>query len=869
MITEDQRIIDRKAQSDFNFNILEEKDIWTWTLFAKLKEKSAVLARYFDLIEKLINTGTMSNEDLDRFYKTKDSKSKSIEIVKSKSITALVAKSGDCKLKKRVTDTAKIKAEYIKEGNFNFFKSEYSEDAGKLVFTAPNRAQMEKNIVKRKLAVLFGIVDRSNLIMKSLESVGDQKDFDRDTFLYSFYYLGAALQKMFTRESGSKSHKFWSSARNMEYTLSGKHPFYTPKTEKSILNEASVISSAFDLYEVSLNQSISKTFDMVDKDRISVELNTKIKKVESVNPVSGFVSIRNTRIKSEIAQLSDSEIEKVVKDFSETNKFFEDLSALIRIEEDKVNSKSKPLVRLVSGDEIVALYNVSSYKGTAALNNPDMSCAKAGEKEGTLFNSCMRGASVKNRIKFYAENNHFIKMLALTTGDGKYLMGRAVVWYEESTGKHYVDRMFTNCDASAEKMITFVNENENFFFINSSGVSKSLMKSGKLLSNFLIEFNGVKSTNQNPPYFDTMSTNLYVKNNKLFIGRPEDSKTMEAAMKKDVLYYTSKSFNRIPLVIKKELTKGDEEICQACRKIIKGGAFKFGENYICANHITIASDGEILVENHGSVYTLGDNQAQKTYIANVLTSSNIRYFKSTDAAKMERKNSHFQGAGACTIIIDATTKREPQYCEGLKVDIKAVPLQKEKKIEQGNSFLFKNANKSSGFVSFSDYYSFKDTENLYFDPKTIKMINVEPITLAIPASPTESQLELTKECLKHAAILKCDSSNYKILEEKKDFVKELTKLMKSSESLKDNPVNLDQSLSISDASRNWSGEFGYGKIKSVEVDGEIKRMKFMSTQRFANYGELRAWPLNIPVNCIDISNTKAEQEYERLLKMIA
>jgi len=869
MITEDQRQIDKKAQNEFNYRIFEEKDVWTWNIFNKARAASPILARYFDLIEKLISVGTIGNEDLDRFYKTKDSESKSIEIVKSKSISALVGKAENCKLKKRVIANTRVKAEYVKEGNFNFFKSEYSEDAGKLVFTALNRSQMEKNIAKRKLAVIAGCVDRSGTIMSALESVDEQKDFDRDTFLYSFYYMGEALQKLFTKDTSGKGYKFWQSAKNMENVLRTAHPFYTPKTEKSILNEAIIISSAFDLYEVSLNQSISKTFDMVDRDRISVELNTKIEKIESVNPVSGFVSIRNTRIKSEIAQLSDSEIEKVVKDFSETNKFFEDLSALIRIEEDRVNSKSKASVKLVSGDEIVALYNVSSYKGTAALDNPELQYAKSGEKEGTLFNSCMRGASVKNRIKFYAENDHFIKMLALTTGDGKYLMGRAVVWYEKSTEKHYVDRMFTNCDASAEKMITFVNENENFFFINSSGVSKSIMKSGKLLSNFLIEFNGVKSTNQNPPYFDTMSTSLYVKNNKLFIGRPEDSKTMETIMKKDVLYYTSKSFNRIPLVIKKDLTKGDEEICQVCRKIIKDSAFKFGENYICANHITIASDGEILAENQGNVYTLGDNQAQKTYIANILTCSNIRHFKPEATTKIERKNSHFQGAGACTIIIDATTKRQSKYYEGLKVDIKAVPLQKEKKIEQGNSFLFKNAREENDFVEFGNYYSLKDTENLYFDPKTIKMINVEPITLAIPANPTDSQLEITKECLKHVAILKCDSSNYKILEEKKEFVKELTKLMKSSESLKDNPINLDQSLSISDASRNWSGEFGYGKIKAVEVDGEIKRMKFMSTQRFANYGELKAWPLNIPVNCIDISNTKAEQEYERLLKMIA
>lgn len=869
MITEDQKRLDYAESKIFNFKIFEEKDVWTWNIFKKAIAAGGILSRYFELIEKIIDAGVMNSEDLDRFYKTKDNKSKSIEIVKSKSIEAIVNKAEKCKLQKRLLENTKIKAEYVKEGNFNFFKSEYSDKEEKLVFTALNKSQMEKNIVKRKVGLLFNIVNNSGRISEALRSVPTANEYDKDAFLYTFYFLGCEMQNLFAKTRESKYYNFWETARSIAYQLDKQKKFYEKKTEKSILNEANLIASAFDTYEVSLNQSISKTFDMIDKDRTTVESNTKIEKVESINPVSGFISIRNIRVKAQESQLSDSEIEKVVKDFSETNKFFEDLSALVRIEEDKVNSKSKPLIRLVSGDEIVALYNVSSYKGTAALDNVECTSAKQGEKEGTLFNSCMRSPSIKNRIKFYAGNDHFIKMLALTTGDGKYLMGRAVVWYEESTGKHYVDRMFTNCDASAEKMITFVNESKNFFFINASGVSKSLMKSGKFKSNFLIEFNGVKRVSKHTPYFDTMRSNLYMLNSKLVIGRPDNSTAIEANQRKDVVYYTEKSFAKIPIIIKKDINSKSETICQLCGSIIEGKAFKFGENYICSKHVTIGSDGEILAEHQATPYTIGESQAQKSYIGNVLTTSNIRYFKAEDVSSTRRvDNGLFAGSGICTSIIKSAVKKYISYYDGIKVDLVAKPLKKESKLDPINAFMNRRRN-SEEISDFADYYSFKDYENIYFDPKTIKIHKVGSFQIATPVNPTESQLGLIKDFLKHIAILKSNSSNYKVLEDKKELMIELSKIMCGEEWTKKNPINLDKSLSISETSKQWRSEMDENTIKPIEIDGEIKKMKFMSTRRFSNYGELSTWPSLIPVECIDISNTPAKEEYERLLKMIA
>lgn len=868
MITEEQRELDYREQSKVKYDIFEEVDIWRWNIFKKMAKTYPTLERYFNLMEDIFENGMISEKDLDRFYKTKTSKEKSIEIIKNRLIYKLISNSQDCKLKKRITNSEKIKSTYIREDNFNFFSGEYCEKAEKLTFVALTKAQMEKNIIKLKIARLILLRNNSSIIVSCFSAHKDSKEYSRDAFLNLMYYTSRAVEKLLTSSTTSqKNRDFYREAYAVANSCENSHKLSSQKTEKSILAEAKIISKAFDLYPVSLNQSVSKTFDCIDRDRLLVEANTKIVKVSSKNPVSGFISIRNTREKSSNSELTDSEVESIVKDFSETNKFFETLSALVRIEEDKVNSVSKPIIKLVSGEEIVTMYNVSSYKDNETLYDCQSTRARSGKKEGTLFNSCMRSASTKPRIKFYAENDNFVKLLTLTTGDGKYLLARAVVWFEESTGKHYVDRIFSNCDASAEKLITHINNTENFFLVNTSGISSGLLKDGKKLEKFLIEFNGVKSISENTPYFDTMRSNVYAKDGKMYIGHwNEIGYANPTDQKPGIVYAISRTFCNIPLVIKNDLSDRSKKCCSLCGKVINGEAVKVGENYICKKHITMASDGEILAENGKNVHTLGENKAQKSYISNAISMSEIRHFSPSDVDKVRKRQRILSNHGICTSLIDSIKKEATGYYSGYRVDIIATPAKLEKK-EEASSILFEDRSKFDWLPDLTSIFEAKDCEFIYYDKTTIKMVDTGDFSLAVPIKMDEKQKELAKDFMKTIAILKAGKQEYSISEDKKQFIKELAELASPGRSTdEEKDKELSKKLKIGPVV-SFSNELNRNRIIAVEVEGIVSRVKCMSITAFEPR-DAKNWIKWIPLNSIEISGTGAEKIYNELISKL-
>lgn len=868
MITEEQKELDCKEQSKVKYDIFEEIDIWRWNIFKKMAKTYPTLERYFNLMEDIFENGMISEKDLDRFYKTKTSKEKSIEIIKNGLVSKLISNSQGCKLKKRITNSEKIKSTYIREDNFNFFSGEYCEKVEKLTFVALTRAQMEKNIAKQKIARLMTLRNNSNIIVRCLSNQKDSEEYSRDAFLNLMYYTARAVERVLTCSTASEKNKnFYRESYEIANQCENARSLSTQKTEKSVLDEARIISKVYGQYAVSLNQSISKTFDCVDRDRLLVESNTKIVKVSSENPVSGFVSIRNTREKNSNSALTDSEVESVVRDFSETNKFFETLKALTRIEEDKVNSVSKPIIKLVSGEEIVTMYNVSSYKDNETLYNCQSTRARAGKKEGTLFNSCMRSASTKPRIKFYAENDNFVKLLTLTTGDGKYLLARAVVWFEESTGKHYVDRIFSNCDASAEKLITHINNTENFFIVNTSGVSSGLLKDGKKLEKFLIEFNGVKSISENTPYFDTMRSNVYAKNGKMYIGHwNEIGHANITDQKPGIVYAIDRAFCDIPLVIKNDLSGRSKKCCSLCGKVINGDAVKVGENYICKKHITMASDGEILAENGKNVHTLGENKAQKSYISNAISMSEIRHFSPSNVDKVRKRQRVFTGHGICTSLIDSIKREATRYYSGYRVDITATPAKLEKK-EEVKSILFEDRNEFDGLPDLTDIFDTRDGDFIYYDKTTIKMVDTGDFFLAVPIKMDEKQKELAKDLMKTIAILKAGQQEYSISEDKKQFIKELAELSfpgRATDEEKDN--ELSRKLKIG-SKVSFSTELNRNRIITVEIEGIVSKVKCMPITAFENR-DTQIGIKWIPLNSIEISGTGAEKIYNELISKL-
>ena len=75
-----------------------------------------------------------------------------------------------------------------------------------------------------------------------------------------------------------------------------------------------------------------------------------------------------------------------------------------------------------------------------------------------LHGSCMKGDESIPRIRFYAENPDLVKLLALTSSNGKILHARALVWCDKESGLMYVDRIFYTNNESRLRLIKYALE---------------------------------------------------------------------------------------------------------------------------------------------------------------------------------------------------------------------------------------------------------------------------------------------------------------------------------------------------------------------------------------------------------------------------
>ena len=133
----------------------------------------------------------------------------------------------------------------------------------------------------------------------------------------------------------------------------------------------------------------------------------------------------------------------------------------------------------------------------------------------------MRYTGLKYRINMYSNNPHMIKMIALTTAESNKLKARAVVWYDEDSGEHYVDRIYSYDNESRNTIISFINNTDNFYSIHPG----NSIEGDKFKEEFFIKFKyAVQSSIVNTPYLDSVSRYLYYdKDRNGYIGKQGSS----------------------------------------------------------------------------------------------------------------------------------------------------------------------------------------------------------------------------------------------------------------------------------------------------------------------------------------------------------
>lgn len=529
---------------------------------------------------------------VDNYYKKKDSVS--IELVVDSSVKELFLKNKENQIYKRLFRTSngldKIKSSYIKSNNNNFAillktetdmgissigKSEFQSKVGlmlellrwEILYRFPD--QKTKDILK-SIASEPTIKEANsiiNLIYSNLRSkVASQLRNDRVRNIYDFIRRDLSVD-----------------SSDVNYSLAILNNFVinmnTSKEALSLIVKAMayLIAKQKEKDLLSLSSFVNNTLDYPSKIAEELNLNSYAVKYQWTNPVSGHISIKTKRDQKAESTLSKEEFDKLVETHRMINRIYEESVSLVNEYKIKKRLDKETVVRLVSGEEIISLYEITSYYNYQNTVNTGGG--------GTLYNSCMRHIGYKNRISAYANNPHMVKMLALVTKSTNKLKARAVVWYDDEKDIHYVDRIFYYDEDSKNQIKVFVNEHKNFISIYpGNGISGSQ-------SSFLVPFK-YAIPSADGPFLDSIRHNIIVNSNgDRFIGVTSSSDYIETQNR---WYFTG--------IIDKEVNISKNK-CVCCGSMTDN---KVGEVYACKRHLKLDGDGRpYLISGTKIIYPYG------------------------------------------------------------------------------------------------------------------------------------------------------------------------------------------------------------------------------------------------------------------------
>ena len=532
----------------------------------------------------------------DMFYK--NDSSKSVTIVMSQPFLCL-SNTKETKLTKQFSTKFKYKSEYLSKNHFNFFSLDsegntyaLSREGFKKVYaTAIYNAVMECSALEIK-----------RLSHRGPSTVGTAMDYiyskwtEKSNISFNSRESLAFVAMPFVRVL-SRFHDYG------EEKKSGNYDDLFITTQKSLIVDAAaqltmslVRTNKKD--HISFSRLINSTFDYQKNVSKLLFNNTKIEKVESINPISGFISIKNTRVRKDDSELSEEKISMIVNDNRDHDKLMEDVENSLQILRIDSEKKNKETISLVEGDMVVALYNHSSY---AKLLDASSSAP--------LHGSCMKGDESIPRIRFYAENPDLVKLLALTSSNGKILHARALVWCDKESGLMYVDRIFYTNNESRLRLIKYALENPNMRFIYSAEnipETKSVF-----VEHFKIKVSNINNESLiRTPYFDSLNNNVYGINGSYYIGRFN-------GMNEDVeSRIPIHEFNGTNGKLSSKIT-----YCDICRKkgsqLVKINNRDGSSITTCRSHIAKADDGLFYLRredvNSSWIYVYKkENTSQKT-----------------------------------------------------------------------------------------------------------------------------------------------------------------------------------------------------------------------------------------------------------------
>lgn len=555
------------------------KDIYNFTIFDKIRDiikKDALIdlkESEIDEVESIFKNVFLSHKLLiSKFYKNENSKS--VELMMSKSFLAMFDGIKN-KLTRNFSGRFKYKSQYLSKNHLNFFNIDSNGNAeayNELEFIKiysmfiyivyrEGRYRLQNKVYEASACLHYVLI---NISEKIVELNRDVLDFDstRNITRDLCYNNGLYLSK---KSELSIYDDMYESLRKDELTSAVRalmNTFYRKKPDN-----------------IAISKLINTTFDYNSRLNALLNSNTKVQPFKYTNPISGFVSIKNSRVKLPSSKLTDEEVQKLAAENTELNSLFESVNNRLTMIREAEKKKNEEIIKIVEGDEIVALYNMRSYKKEIGSG-------------GTLFNSCMRGSEVTPRIKFYANNPHFIKLLTLTTGGGKLLMARALAWYDKNEDVYYIDRIFYNKNASKLSMIRYINSQKNMYNIYRGESNSEL--SEKTKSYFQIEIDRVNNSDIiNTPYFDSLSSYVKVENEKIYIGRFESTSPSTGGK-----FYDMTTFDGIKKIGKINTCK-----CDICNKHLSDPVkITDGSSTLttCRKHIKKTEDGLIYVSSGNS-----------------------------------------------------------------------------------------------------------------------------------------------------------------------------------------------------------------------------------------------------------------------------
>ena len=635
-----------------------------------------------------------------KFYKTENS-GKSIKIVIDNGFSNVVKKTPDSKLRRRLLDK-NIKSTYIVKNNANFVKFN-SETDNEITFisksdfydTALSAIYLMKSTAIAQMRISpvnytgFGHIRKfatpqmrskisENIVLyrNKCWTIGASRGITEigsgisslEQIVNKFYID----YRLYVAESTPENDIAMAKLRvdiSTEAELENVLPSIDAYNEKLVNGELFSRSNSLEIkvVELALNTVkrrgagtgsaiVSNIFDIITDSERKMREVSATSLIEEINPITDFKSIRSVRVpKSGLNESERAYAEKEIKSYLEIMKTTEELSNVIQREIAERKILESKQFSIISGSDIVAAYNSSSYIDIEKKGDNPFSSSG-----GTIHSSCMRHSASKEKIDFYARNESFVKLLTFSETGDKKISGRAILWYDKYVDKYYVDRIYYDSQKTYNKIKAYIGTKNNFIGIHET--------SGGQKKEFAVRIDELKSS-LDLPYLDSMSKYLLLgeKTKKMFIGSLEKAKSIaleNVIQSKIPLGSSNVVYNQDALSYDlKSSSTSTNNTCTFCGSTdvinIKPNIGRYDKYnmYIC-KHALVKVGGILCTTENGGfdpIYKISDDKNKEEYVVNPFSIS-----KKFVIAKKESTTTSIVSGYYDTVLISGKIMRAVQ-----------------------------------------------------------------------------------------------------------------------------------------------------------------------------------------------------------------